>query len=120
MYFDVLGLAIVDYIGIDDIVKALERLARAQGDNFYLDPWYGPERAMLLRLKAGLGDPADIAFYHHEKAEEELCRPYFNLPDEEYLIWQKKFHEVFLKEQENFSSDLYHQSVKELFPEYFR
>jgi len=98
------------------IYRHLERLAQAQGDNFHTDRYYERERAMLERLKIGYGDDEDVAFYHHEKAEANMCESAHNSSDEEYLDAQSLAHERVLINQGNTSRDLYHKTVNKKYP----
>jgi RHS repeat-associated protein len=116
-YTDPYGLA--EYLGLDGIVGHLEKLADAQGDDFWKAPWTGPERAMIARLRQGKDTPWDIGFYHHEKAEADMCRPYLNSPPEVYLRKQGEAHRQVEENQRNTQWDRYHPDVVRRFSDQF-
>jgi RHS repeat-associated protein len=87
---DPLGLA--SYEGLNTITEHLVRLSKAQGDDFWRAPWTAPERAMLARLRVGQDTNWDIAFYHHEIAEAQMCEPYRKSSNKEFLDKQLEIH----------------------------
>jgi RHS repeat-associated protein len=112
-------LGLVDYVGLDGIQRHLEHLARAQGDNFNKDRWFGPERAMLDRLRRGEGTSHDVVFYHHEKAEADMCRPYLKESPEKFLEKQREAHRRVESSQKNTQIDRYHPDVRRRFSDLF-
>ena len=106
---DPFGLA--EYLGIPAIEAHLRWLAGLQGADFDTDPFDAPNREMLARLRRGEESPWDVAFYRHEMAEAELCRPARRLPLEEALTVQKRSHEKVLRDHQNREKDLYHPDV---------
>ena len=114
---DPLGLA--DYVGLGRIRIHLETLARAQGDNFSKDPCSAPERAMLDRLGRGQETSWDLGFYHHEKAEADMCFPFLSGPLDKYLDKQKEAHRQVEQNQNNAPSDRYHPDVIRRYPDLF-
>jgi RHS repeat-associated protein len=112
-------LGLVEYIGLDAIRVHLETLARAQGDNFSKDRWFGPERDMLDRLRRGEGTASDVAFYHHEKAESDMCRPYLGSSTGEFLKKQKAAHDLIERNQGNTQIDRYHPEVRRRYSDLF-
>lgn len=108
-YTDPHGLA--EYIGLPTIEGHLRWLAGMQGADFDKDPFDAPNREMLSRLKRGEESQWDIAFYRHEMAEADLCKPARGLPLEEALRMQKQSHESVMRNQRNRERDLYHPDV---------
>jgi RHS repeat-associated protein len=111
---------LLDYVGIDDIIDHLEYLARVQGDDFWKDEWYGPERSMLDRLRRGFDTPWDVAFYHHEKAEANRCKEWRHLAPNAYLSMQRQIHDLLEQSQGSTWWDRYHPDVQRRFPDQFR
>ncbi|MBU2407945.1 MAG: RHS repeat-associated core domain-containing protein, partial [Gammaproteobacteria bacterium] len=108
-YTDRYGLA--EYSGLPQIEGHLRWLAGIQGADFDKDPFDAPNREMLSRLRRGEESPWDIAFYRHEMAEANLCKPARRLPIEEALRVQKQSHESVMRDQQNRERDLYHPDV---------
>ena len=112
---DVLGL--LDYFGVGAIQEHLEILARRQGDDLHRSGHLAAERAMLDRIKAGKDTLYDIAWYHHEKAEADLCRQYQNRSD--FLVRQQQIHDHLESVQGNTMWQRYHPDVIRAHPELF-
>ena len=74
---------------------------------------------MIARLQTGKETPWDVGFYHHEKAEADMCRPYINSSPEEYLHKQKEVHDQVELNQRNTQWDRYHPDVIRRFPDLF-
>ncbi|KQW56486.1 RHS repeat-associated core domain-containing protein [Variovorax sp. Root411] len=108
-FTDPLGLA--EYLGLPVIEGHLRWLSGIQGADFDKDPFDAPNREMLDRLRRGEESPWDVAFYRHEMAEADLCRPARKLPLEDALKVQKQSHEQVLRNQQNREKDLYHPDV---------
>ncbi|MGF6348361.1 RHS repeat-associated protein [Variovorax sp. W2I14] len=108
-YSDPLGLA--EYLGLPTVEGHLRWLSGIQGADFDKDPFDAPNREMLDRLRRGEESPWDVAFYRHEMAEADLCRPARKLPLEDALKIQKQSHEQVLRNQQNREKDLYHPDV---------
>jgi RHS repeat-associated protein len=116
-YVDATGLA--DYLGLPTIGGHLRWLATMQGDSFLRSPFWAAEREMMRRLQRGEETDSDIAFYRHEMAEAELCKPSLTLAPEEALRKQQQAHEEVLRNQGNSEMDLYHPDVVRKYPELF-
>jgi RHS repeat-associated protein len=108
-FTDPLGLA--QYLGLPAVEGHLRWLSGIQGADFDKDPFDAPNREMLDRLRRGEESPWDVAFYRHEMAEADLCRPARKLPLEDALKMQKRSHEQVLRNQKNREKDLYHPDV---------
>jgi hypothetical protein len=115
---DPLGLA--NYVGVNEIEAHLEHIARAQGDDFWTNPNYAPERDMLSRIKRGEETPWDIAWYHHEKAEADACKPYRKRPYADFRRKQREVHDFLEQRQGTNSAERYHPNVISRYPQFFR
>jgi hypothetical protein len=74
----------------------------------------------LGRLRAGKDSPWDLGFYHHEKSEAEICRPYLGMSNKEYLERQEKAHRETERNQQDTWRQRYHPDVISRYPELFR
>lgn len=117
-FVDPMGLA--EYEGLGTIVRHLNQLARAQGDSFWTDRSYAAERAMLGRLQRGEETSYDVAFYRHEMAEAQQCRPALLGPLDMYLDAQRAAHRFVERTQGDSWSDRYHPDVMRRLPDLFR
>ncbi|PZQ74752.1 MAG: hypothetical protein DI563_11455 [Variovorax paradoxus] len=108
-YVDPLGLA--EYLGLGTIESHLRWLAGLQGADFDTDPFDAANTDMLARLRRGEESEWDIAFYRHEMAEAEMCRPARKMPANEAVRWQTDAHKRVLQNQKNREKDLYHPDV---------
>jgi RHS repeat-associated protein len=113
---DPFGLQTV-YTGLDEIRTHLNWLARIQGDDFDTAPHLLQDRLMLGRLVLGRDTPADVAYWHHETTEAEICRKVREqnqrgeISDAAALEFQSRAHEETLRLHGNTAADLYHWST---------
>jgi RHS repeat-associated protein len=103
------GLA--QYLGLPAVEGHLRWLSGIQGADFDKDPFDAPNREMSDRLRRGEESPWDVAFYRHEIAEADLCRPTRKLPLEDALKAQKRSREQVLRNQKDRERGLYHPDV---------
>lgn len=112
---DVSGLA--SYSNLPEITQHLAWLASIQGDNWHTNDVYMAERLMLARLASGRDTDQDIAFWHHETLEAQLCervRTQYEqgeISADFAMQMQIAAHEETLRRQGNSSTDLYHWSA---------
>lgn len=93
------------------IAGALERLATAQGEDFWTSDDMRPERQMLARVIAGSSDPYTLGWFMHEDKEATLLQSAGGLTDQQYLVAQQQAHSEALRIQGLTQQQLYAPSV---------
>ncbi len=118
---DPLGLAEYSKIDLVYITSHLRWVFALNypGENFITSRNAGPERDMLARLILGKDDPQDIAFFRHERAEANFCKPYYNVDSDIARRVQEDAHLRVLRDQQTTSRDLYHPDVIKNYPDLF-